>query len=179
MIAASAWVTTIFMSGLAAATIFPALKQLDPSIPSMSVLREMHWKILAGVPAQKIFVICQFTEYLFCGLSLIGAGLAGRGTNSLRLSLARWACHLLATALLVWIGARIITPLVGLFIAIRQAATNGDAATAMSLDAEFAVLHARATPLMGAMGILVLVTLFLAIRQWSPRATVIAPAHPQ
>lgn len=169
----AAWIVTILMSGLAAGLIFPAMKQLDPGIPSIGVVREMHWKILAGHPAQKIFNVSQSVEYVLCIISLLAATFAPGTERKSMLTIVRWACHLAAAGLLIWIGARLISPLNELFTALRAAAAAGDAGRTMELDATFAGLHGKATPAMGTMAALVAMTHVLAVADWARR-----PSHP-
>lgn len=164
-----AWIVTVLMSGLAAGLIFPSLKQLDPGIPSIGVVREMHWKILAGYPAQKIFNVCQSVEYALCIVSLFAAVFAPGAQRKSITTIIRWSCHLAAAGLLIWIGARLIAPMNELFTSLRAAATAGDAARTLELDATFGAIHAKATPAMGTMAALVAVAHVLAIAEWARR----------
>jgi hypothetical protein len=173
-----AWIVTILMSGLAAGLIFPSLKQLDPGIPSIGVVREMHWKILAGYPAQKIFNVCQSVEYVLCIVSIFAAIFAPRSQRKSAITLVRWTCHLAAAGLLIWIGAKLIAPMNELFTALRAAATAGDAARTMELDTTFGGIHAKATPAMGTMAALVAVAHVLAITEWSRRAPLPVSSSP-
>ncbi|MCX5689474.1 MAG: hypothetical protein NTV94_06765, partial [Planctomycetota bacterium] len=124
----------------------------------------------AGYPAQKIFNISQIVEYAFCTISVIAAVFAPGAYRKSGLTLLRWACHLTAAALLIWIGAKLIAPMNELFTTLRAAATAGDAARTMELDTTFGAIHAKATPAMGTMAALVAVAHVVAIVEWARRA---------
>jgi len=64
------WLGVLLMTGVAAAVLFPTIKQLRPTLPDFASYTGEHWRIAAGQPAAKLFVICDATQF---ACAMIGA----------------------------------------------------------------------------------------------------------
>lgn len=64
------WLGTIVMTGVAAATIFPEMRRLDPSLATYAKYTGEHWMLAAGHIAAKIFSVSD-------RIQLVCAGVAG------------------------------------------------------------------------------------------------------
>ena len=52
----------IAMTGVAAAVLFPAAKRLDPVVEAFAGYPGEHWRIVAGQPANQLFLICDMAS---------------------------------------------------------------------------------------------------------------------
>ncbi|MDI1288967.1 MAG: hypothetical protein PSX37_03320 [bacterium] len=68
------WLAALVAAGLSAATLFPAMKSLEPSLPSFALYEGEHWRIAAGIPANNIFGIVDRIQFVCGGVALMTLG---------------------------------------------------------------------------------------------------------
>lgn len=169
----SAWVGALGMTAVAAATIFPTMERLAPSLPDYARYGGEHWPIAAGVPMQRIFAIFDGVQLVCCVAS---AGLAVAPV--LRRGAGRVDPFLVARAFVVglaFLGVAyyllLLTPQMITDLRLYwEAARAGDTAGAESFRAAFEARHPTANRVLGAIGITVLAALVM---------TLAAPSRPR
>lgn len=79
--ALAVWLGTIGMTAVAAAVIFPQMRELDPTLPGYPKYTGEHWMLAAGHIANRIFVIGDMIQAacaVVAGLTLAAALMARR-----------------------------------------------------------------------------------------------------
>lgn len=156
-----AWATLVIASGLFAALAFPAVRELAPVVPSMPVMTESHWKVVAGVPAQRNFEVVQAAGWVLAAgsifLSLLCTG--GRGLAAG----IQWTAHAVAVGLLAAIQIAVMSPLNSLGDRLHEAMRRGDLDASLALDREFSAIHSLATPMMSAMLVAISIVMVVAL----------------
>lgn len=144
-----AWMALIVASGAFAAMAFPAVRDLSPVVPSMPVMTESHWKVVAGIPAQRNFRLVQAAGWGL-GMCSIALAIGCRGRAGVA-AVVQWAAHLLAVASLGILQVVVMNPLDRVGSRLHDALRRGDLEASQALDREFAAIHGLATPLMSFM----------------------------
>ncbi len=70
------WLGVIVISGVTAAVAFPAMKALDPHLPSYAAYPNPHYMIAAGAIARRVFDIGAVIQYVCASVSLLSAVIA-------------------------------------------------------------------------------------------------------
>lgn len=65
------WLALVVGAGMAAAIIFPQVKPLAPIVPSYSAYAGEHWRLAAGIPANRIFAFSTIAQLLFASLTIV------------------------------------------------------------------------------------------------------------
>lgn len=65
------WLGILLTTGTAAAVLFPAMKELNPTLPGFAGYTGEHWLIAAGRPATSLFRIYQCASGVLAGLTVI------------------------------------------------------------------------------------------------------------
>ena len=158
-----AWITLVVASGAFAAVAFPAVRDLAPLVPSMPVMTESHWKVVAGMPAQANFRLVQAVGWVL-GLASMLLALGCQGSKGLGAA-AQWISHAAAIGLLLANQLAVMDPLDRLGSELHAAMRRGDLEAAMELDRQFSTIHRLATPMMSAMLVAIaLVTIIVFLR---------------
>lgn len=66
------WLGSVVGAGAAAATIFPTMKSLAPSLPAYSAYTGEHWLIAGGAVANRLFVLTDAVQ-LPCAVLALGS----------------------------------------------------------------------------------------------------------
>lgn len=156
-----AWVTLVTASGLFAALAFPAVRELAPVVPSMPVMTESHWKVVAGVPARRNFEVVQAAGWVLAAGSII-LSLLCTGGRGLAAGI-QWTAHAVAVGLLAAIQIAVMNPLNSLGGRLHEAMRQGDLDASLALDREFSAIHALATPMMSAMLVAISIVMVVAL----------------
>lgn len=153
------WLGMLVMTGVAAATLFPQMKALEPSLPEFAAYPHEHWMLAAGSAANTLFTV---VDWAGVGLLMVSF------VSLLVLALWRWldlrrASSVLRAVSLVAAGLMLIYTMVSLrpgmnadLRAFWEAARAGDRETADRHRDAFRARHPRATVLMSAQTGLVL-----------------------
>lgn len=158
------WLGVLVMTGVAAAVLFPMVRDLRPTLPDYSLYQGEHWRIAAGKPADRMFIICdaiQFVCAMIAAISLATLVFAGRVRVRRAAMLVRIAMLVVAFALL---GARFffLQPWMDTNLrAFWEAAEKGDNASAERFRAAFDADHPIASNMLAATLLCVLVTMVL------------------
>ncbi len=163
-----AWSVLVVASGAFAALAFPAVRDLAPVVPSMPVMTEFHWKVVAGVPAQRNFEVVQAAGWGLAACSIL-LSLACRGKPGF-VAGVQWTAHLVAAGMLAVLQVVVMNPLGSLGVDLHEAMRRGDLDASMALDREFASIHALATPMMTAM-LVAIATVMVAALIRTPRSS--------
>lgn len=148
---AGLWLGSLVMTGVAAAVIFPAVRELDPQLPAFSEYTGPHWRLAAGTVAAKIFLISDAIQLgciIICGLTLGAVVITAEGwrrpiATSIRL-IALFGAVGLMTYSFSFLGPRMNTNMTSYWDAARA----GDNEAAEQFQAAFDKDHPTATKLM-------------------------------
>lgn len=162
-----AWGVLVVASGLFAAIAFPAARELAPVVPSMPVMTESHWRVVAGVPTQRNFEVVQAAGWGLAACSILLA-LACRSKPGFP-AVIQWISHLAAVAMLAVIQFEVVNPLRAMSHRLHEAMRRGDLADAQAIDRDFRAIHAFATPMMSVMLAAIAVAAIVALVR-APRA---------
>jgi hypothetical protein len=162
LVALGLWLGTLVMTGVAAAILFPTVKALDPVIPSYSAYTGEHWRIVAGKPANMVFLysdIIQFGCCIFAMASLLGTVLL-LGSSWKRLFVGVRVVLLTGAMCVFGWSFMVHTPAMnaeaGMYWRAAEAGENDIAATHQQ---RFAAMHPAATKLLGTTTLIVLASL--------------------
>jgi hypothetical protein len=138
------------MSGVVAAIIFPTVRDLNPSLPDFAAHRAPHGPILAGIVAERVFMVSFAVVGVALGVALLSAvaltlNRRRASVPVLRLGLTLVACGLFAVHA-AWLQPRMNSAAT----AYREAARSGDSQTASEAKARFDAMHPTASRLIGA-----------------------------
>jgi hypothetical protein len=164
----AAWGVLVVASGLFAAIAFPAVRELAPVVPSMPVMTESHWRVVAGVPTQRNFEVVQAAGWGLAACSIMLA-LACRSKPGFP-AVIQWLSHLAAVAMLAVIQFEVVNPLRAMAGRLHEAMRRGDLADAQAIDRVFKSIHAFATPMMSVMLAAIAVVAIVALVR-TPRAS--------
>ena len=167
-VALGTWFGCLVATAAAAAIIFPAIKELDPTLASYASYEGPHWLIIAGTPANTIFLFADAVQFACCigalGSLIVVLVTLGSGWRrwdiGLRTVLVSVALTLLAYRLLI--QSREMAEHLN---AYWSAAAAGDNATAATERAAFDALHHPASNLLVATALAVLGALIIGV--WS------------
>lgn len=162
------WLGVIAMSGAAAAILFPTIKELDPLLPEYTAYTGEHWRLAAGLPAERIFLVADIAGFV---CSFLAAATFGCLATFFRLpvksptTISR--AFVLAVALACFASNLIIIrpQMNSALNTYRAAALRGDNQAALTHQQAFADLHPIASNLMIALLVSVLLTFVLALKQ--------------
>lgn len=176
-LALGVWLGVVVLSGAAAATIFPTMKALAPSLPAYAAYTGDHWMLAAGKVADRVFAASDVAQ--FACATLAGAGLMlarpirhewwRTPRAAARICLLCCAITLLAYQLFV-LSPRMQGNLKGYW----AAALAGDTPLAETLRAAFSADHPTATNVLGATALVVLAAGLLAA--WPEPSPAVAPS---
>jgi hypothetical protein len=95
------WLGAVVMTGIAAAVIFPTIKDLKPALPDYANYHGDHWMLLAGRVANNVFFGARIVQVL-CALVTVASliGLTAWERIPRWVVAARWASVLLVLACL-------------------------------------------------------------------------------
>lgn len=151
-IALGVWLGAIVTTGMAAAMLFPTVRDLSPSAPKFAEYTGEHWRIVAGHIGAGLFLnadvvqfVCAFVAIFTAGVSVILMGRHWRtiGTGGRMVLLS---CALTAFSY----GFFIHTPQMNAhLVAYWQAAEAGDIETAAAEQQAFAAMHPTSTTILG------------------------------
>jgi len=167
-VALGTWFGCLVATAASAAIIFPTIKDLDPTLASHASYDGPHWLIVAGTPANRIFLFADAVQFVCCFgamltliVVLIALGSGWRRWDvGLRTVLLSIAVTLLAYRLLLQ------APAMGAHLrAYWEAAAAGDNATAATERAAFDAMHHAASNVLVATALAVLGALVLGV--WS------------
>lgn len=65
------WTGCVIMTGVAAAIIFPSIKELRPQLPDYAGYTGEHWLVTAGHPASRIFFASDAAQFTFACLAIV------------------------------------------------------------------------------------------------------------
>lgn len=178
-VALGVWLGTIVTTGMAAAMLFPTVRDLSPSAPKFAEYTGEHWRIVAGHIGARLFLnadvvqfVCAFVAIFSAGVSVILMGRHWRtiGTGGRMVLLS---CALTAFSY----GFFIHTPQMNAhLVAYWQAAEAGDIEAATAQQGAFAAMHPTSTTILGLTAFCVLGTmavgLFSALGPPSPNRVV-------
>ncbi|MBM4108946.1 MAG: hypothetical protein FJ255_09105 [Phycisphaerae bacterium] len=160
------WLGALAMTAVAAATLFPAMKRLDPSLPGYAAYPGGHWSIAAGVPMQRIFAIADGVQLICCVLAagLVGVPLFRRGVLHARgVELVRGGLVALAFFAMIYSLFVLTPPMVSDLHGFWDAARGGDTARADALRAAFDARHPTANRVLSVIGVGVVGALALTV----------------
>lgn len=164
MLALAVWLGALMTGAISAAIIFPAMRELRPSLGEFAAFEGEHWKLGAGRVQARIFFVGDFLQlgagalaFLTLGVRLLGAGVARASRTA-------------ATAVrTLGVGAAVVLLLVNLVIlaprmnphlkAYWELAAAGRTPEALVEADAFASLHPAATRTLAGTGAAVLVAL--------------------
>ncbi len=161
LVCLSVWLTVVVASGAVAGILFPSIHTLRPIVPSVAILKDDHWKLIAGYPAQTVFMIARNGGIALCLISVALAWM-NRGLNSGVIGKVRLVSH--AAAALTLISFCVLTARMNSTLAEQRAALfAGDEPLSLNLEAKFSQLHPVSTTILSTLAILLLTTLVTTI----------------
>lgn len=187
ILALAFWLAALLGSGAAAATLFPKLKALDPTLPAYAAYPHEHWKIAAGFVANHLFFLADivqfaaaFTATTTFALTLFFLNRTNTATKQRSWSLAirgvSLAVALTAAAYLILVlGPDMALSLQNFYTAAQQ----GDIDAANTFRQAFDASHPKASTAMSTTAAAVLIALIAGVWNISSRTTTPNPATPQ
>lgn len=152
------------MTAVAAAILFPTVRDLDPSLPAYAAYTEPHWLIAAGHVGNKMFLASDVIQYACAAgavVCLVFGLFLGSFRGARRFTILRLFPLCVAMLILVY-QAALFRPAMNSDLAeYWQAAEQGDISTAQAARGRFDDAHKPAQRLLGATTICVFVA-FLA-----------------
>ena len=152
------WLGALVLAAAAAAIVFPALKELDPSLTAFSKYQGPHWVLAGGRIGARVFTVLDVVQVacvLMAGLTLAIA-VSRLGLSVQRIStFVRVALVLGLVAILAYRLALLEPSMQKSLRAYWSAAAEGDNTAAARHRAEFDAGHPLETRLLGATAALV------------------------
>lgn len=160
------WLGLIVMTGLVAASVFPMVKDMQPTLAKYQAYAGEHWKIAAGRIANRAFVLSSIGE----GLCLIAAA-----TALVFLTLHRQLTYIAAAAR--WAATAVLLCILGYSVLVLRprmaanagqywkAAEEGDTARADAFALAFNADHPTASGTLAVTAVALLVA--LAVAAWT------------
>ena len=141
------------MTGLVAAVVFPAMRELDPTLGGYAGYDGPHWSLVAGVIAEKVFHVGFVVTGVMLGLSLaavLGLVVLRRvsGVPIVRLGLVVVTLGLYLTHV-GWLQPRMDRAA----RTYREAASTQQNEVAAAMKSEFDDMHPIASKLIGALAL--------------------------
>lgn len=69
-LALAAWLAATFGAGLGAAILFPLMKTLAPHVPEYARYSGEHWRLAAGIPANRLFEVSNVVSIASAAVAL-------------------------------------------------------------------------------------------------------------
>lgn len=168
------WLGVLGAAAAFAASVFPVMRELDPSLPAYAAYTGEHWRIAGGMMAQRVFLISDVVQFVCAVLSVstLGCMIALFGLPRMRPATIVRACAL-GLALACAAGTIIIVApqLNGATRGYWAAARAGDMAAATMHRSAVDSLHPTASRLMGGTIAFVAIALFsglwATVRPWT------------
>lgn len=171
------WLGSLVATGALAATVFPMMRDLRPTLAAYSAYSGDHAPLTAGHVAARAFLTNDFVQFICAGLGLLSLGVliiiqlrrapSKGGGRSARVTLRALT---FGSALAVFcVQFFMVAP--GMDATLRQywsAAAAGDSAAAETFRTRFAEAHPLASTLMATTAALVLLSLLTAA--WPARS---------
>jgi len=162
------WFGSLVMTGIAAAVLFPTLKQLDPTLGAYPLYTGEHWMLAAGRVAERLFFASDIIGFGCAGVAIFSLAIGGflgdrpwrQVLGALRITLIAAIVLVLSYQLMV-LGPRMNTNLRTYWMAAATGGEAGNAAAATAATA-FRADHPTAQTVLGVLTALVGVTLLLA-----------------
>lgn len=171
------WIGAILLAATSAAILFPTVKTLEPTLRTFSEYSGEHWRITAGIPAQKIFFAADIVQLVCAAGACAGAIVLvvtraidpwnPRATNGMVRSLPM-------TIVMVLFGIHLffVSPTMSSnwaqFLAYAKA---GEMELALPFHEKFTSTHPISTKILGGLLIALVVTLFAALNDVTRRTT--------
>ncbi|MEM9065694.1 MAG: hypothetical protein AAGB51_09425 [Planctomycetota bacterium] len=152
LLALGVWIGVIVGAGLAAAALFPSIRDLDPRVPAYEAYSGEHWLMVGGAAGERIFLyadvaqfVCATGAMLTLIISLITSGAGWRSlSTALRVPLLCAAIGLFSYSMFMH------TPEMNEHLRqLRVAAEAGDEAVAQNHREAFRGMHPVASNLLG------------------------------
>ncbi|MEM1329548.1 MAG: hypothetical protein AAGG07_03195 [Planctomycetota bacterium] len=156
------WLGAVLMTGIAAAIIFPTVKELSPTVSTLAAYDGEHWRIVAGRVANTVFLYSDTVQFVCAtgGLASLIAVLIASGSGWRRITLGlRTVGFAVALSLFSYSFFILRTKMNGELIAYWSSAEAGENAIAAAHRQAFAEMHPTASTLIGATAFAVLFTL--------------------
>lgn len=169
------WLGALILAGAVAATVFPLMRDLDPTLAAYPGYDGPHWMLAAGKVADRGFFFADVVQFFGMTLALGTFILITLGRGAER----RWSTFVRAAILLTLLGVLsyqffVLNPrMQDNLHAYWLAAAAGDTPTAETHRQAFSADHPTASRVMGANAALVLAALVAAA------ASRTAPSHPR
>jgi len=165
-LALGVWLGAIVTTGMAAAMLFPTVRELTPVTPKFEAYEGEHWRIVAGHVGAGLFLnadvvqfVCAFVAIFTAGVSVILMGRQWR-TVGTGLRMVLLSCALTAFSY----GFFIHTPRMNAHLAAYwRAAEAGDNAVATAEQQAFAALHPTSTTVLGLTALCVAAALVVGV----------------
>lgn len=140
------WLGILVATGTAVAMIFPAMKALDPTLPTYAAFDRPHWTLAAGHVAERFFRASDGAQVALAGVAWLTLPIAGAFFGGHRLvPIVRIGLVAALSVSLAW-QLLSLRPRMDLHLsAYRAAAMAGDSELAEEERAAFGALHPTAT----------------------------------
>ena len=142
------WCGMTIAIGAVAATIFPAMRRLDPSLPDYAGFPDAHWSIAAGSMMNPLFHMLDWASLALAGIALLTLAI-GTAFGMIRLATASGTLRTLALlCAVIALGYSVFSlrPAMDADLsAYHSAARSGDHATALVHKDAFDHAHPRAS----------------------------------
>jgi len=135
------------MTGVVAAVVFPAMRDLDPALPQYSGYSGQHWSLAAGLIAERFFGVGFVAVGVALGVCVAAAGGLVLCRGSSRLPAARLGLLAIAAGVFLTHVAWLQPAMRGAALEYRAAAASGDEIVAREAKARFDALHPYASGL--------------------------------
>ena len=164
------WLAVLVAAGLAAAIVFPEMKELDPRLPGYASYTGDHWMIAAGHVGRRAFAIADRAQLYAAAAAVLTLAVVTR----LRLSKGpwlalRWVAVGVASGLAIYNGLILAPKMDDELVAYWAAAREGDQVKAAEFRAVFSAQHPQASRVLvtGAAGVFVAIVAAAASRNRS------------
>lgn len=152
------WLSALVGAGLAAAVVFPVMRDLDPRLPGYASYTGEHWMIAAGHVGRRVFSIADRAQLVVSAVAVVSLAVATRLGLSGGVWLAiRWIAVGVAASLAVYNGLVLAPAMDQDLTTYWAAAREGDGAKAAQYKAAFSAAHPHASMVLqvGAASVLV------------------------
>lgn len=140
------WLAALGGAGLAAAVVFPVMRELDPRLPDYASYAGEHWMIAAGHVGRRVFSIADRVQLVASALAVVSLAVATRLGLSSGVWLAiRWIAVGVAAGLAVYNGLVLAPRMDQNLLTYWAAAREGDQAKAAQYKAAFSAEHPHAS----------------------------------
>ena len=155
------WLMSVVTTGFSAATVFPVLLDLNPTIPEYAAFdADRHGRLLAGLILEPIFHMANVAQWFLAPLSVVLIIILSMVARPPKvLNYANLGSISIAFLLVLGRWFIIDPPMDSHLESYRAAARAGDMETALTEQAAFNRWHRFAEPMWGLAGLVLLVSL--------------------